>query len=213
MRLILLGPPGAGKGTIAEVLTKTLGVPQISTGGMLRVAIRNGTPVGLRAKSYMEAGNLVPDDVIIGVVIERLAGKDCEAGYIFDGMPRTMAQAEALDKRGVAIDSVLSIEVTEETLVRRLGGRRTCPDCGVIFHIENKKPVKDGICDICGGTLYIRKDDEPETILKRLQTYHKETEPLIEYYKALGKLRTMDGNCSPTDATVEALRILGIHDP
>ena len=164
MRLILLGPPGAGKGTQAEVLVEKLKVPQISTGDILRAAVKKGTPVGLQAKAFMDAGDLVPDDVIIGVVKERLTADDCKNGYIFDGMPRTIAQAEALDAQGVIIDTVLSIEVPDDVIITRLSGRRTCPDCGVIYHIITKKPGKDGICDACGAALIIRKDDEAETI-------------------------------------------------
>ena len=210
MRLILLGPPGAGKGTQAEVLVEKLGVPQISTGDILRAAVKNGTPVGLKAKEYMDAGDLVPDDVIIGVVKERLTADDCKNGYIFDGMPRTIAQAEALDKQGVVIDSVLSIEVPDDVIIKRLSGRRTCPECGIIYHIETKKPTKDGLCDSCGAALIIRKDDEAETIINRLQTYHKETEPLIDYYKKQGKLKEVGGEFTIAAQTAEVFKILGI---
>jgi len=210
MKLILLGPPGAGKGTQAEILIKKLGVPQISTGDILRGAIKNGTPIGLKAKEYMDAGNLVPDDVIIGVVKERLAEKDCEEGYIFDGMPRTLRQAETLDEQGVIIDAVLAIEVPDEVIVARLGGRRTCPECGIIYHIKSKPPEKEDICDACGAGLVIRKDDEAETIRNRLRTYHKETEPLIKYYEAQGKLRKASGNCPIAEQTAEVYKALGI---
>jgi len=210
MRLILLGPPGAGKGTQAEVLVKKLGVPQISTGDILRSAVKNGTPVGLKAKAYMDAGDLVPDDVIIGVVKERLTADDCKNGYIFDGMPRTIAQAEALDTQGVVIDVVLSIEVPDDVIVERLGGRRTCPDCGVIYHIITKKPAQEGICDACGAALIVRKDDEAETILNRLQTYHKETAPLIGYYKAQGKLKSAGGAFGIAEQTAEVFKVLGV---
>ena len=210
MRLILLGPPGAGKGTQAEALIKKLGVPQISTGDILRGAVKQGTPVGLKAKSYMDAGDLVPDDVIIGVVKERLAEPDCENGYVFDGMPRTMAQAEALDAQGVRIDVVVSIEVPDEEIVRRLGGRRTCPDCGAIFHIITKAPAAPGICDSCGAALITRKDDDPDTIRNRLQTYHKETEPLKGYYRSQGKLIAVDGVGSVADTINTTFQALGI---
>ena len=210
MRLILLGPPGAGKGTQAEVLVNKLNIPQISTGDILRAAVKNGTPVGLKAKAFMDAGDLVPDDVIIGVVKERLTADDCKNGYIFDGMPRTIAQAEALDAQGVIIDVVLSIEVPDDVLLKRLGGRRTCPTCGMIFHIETKKPKTDGICDACGAALIIRKDDEEETIKNRLQTYHKETEPLIDYYKAQGKLKEVGGEYNIESQTAEVFKNLGI---
>jgi len=210
MKLILLGPPGAGKGTQAEVLVEKLNVPQISTGDILRAAVKNGTPVGLQAKAFMDAGDLVPDDVIIGVVKERLTADDCKNGYIFDGMPRTIAQAEALDAQNVVIDTVLSIEVPDEVIIKRLSGRRTCPACGMIFHIETKKPKVDGICDACGAELIIRKDDEAETIINRLNTYHKETEPLIGYYKAQGKLKEVGGDLSIAEQTTEMFKALGI---
>ena len=210
MRLILLGPPGAGKGTQAEVLVEKLGVPQISTGDILRSAVKNGTPVGLKAKAFMDAGDLVPDDVIIGVVKERLTADDCKNGYIFDGMPRTIAQAEAIDAQGVVIDNVLSIEVPDEVIIDRLGGRRTCPECGIIYHIITKKPEKDGICDGCGTALIIRKDDEADTIKNRLLTYHKETEPLIDYYRKQGKLKEVGGDYGIAEQTAEVLKVLGI---
>jgi len=210
MRLILLGPPGAGKGTQAEVLVEKLNVPQISTGDILRAAVKNGTPVGLQAKAYMDAGDLVPDDVIIGVVKERLTQPDCKNGYIFDGMPRTIAQAEALDAGNVQIDTVLSIEVPDETIINRLGGRRTCPECGIIYHVVTKKPKKEGICDACGTALVIRKDDEAETIKNRLQTYHKETEPLIDYYKAQGKLKEVGGDFGIAEQTAEVFKVLSL---
>ena len=210
MRLILLGPPGAGKGTQAEVLVEKLKIPQISTGDILRGAVKNGTPVGLKAKAYMDAGDLVPDDVIIGVLKERLTADDCKNGYIFDGVPRTIAQAEALDEQGVVIDIVLSIEVPDNVIIKRLSGRRTCPKCGAIFHIETKKPKVEGICDVCGAELIVRKDDEAKTIENRLQTYHKETAPLIDYYKAQGKLREVGGEMGIAEQTVEVLKELGI---
>jgi len=210
MRLILLGPPGAGKGTQAEVLVDKLKVPQISTGDILRAAVKNGTPVGLQAKAFMDAGDLVPDDVIIGVVKERLTEDDCKNGYIFDGMPRTIAQAEALDAQGVVIDTVLLIKVPDDVIITRLSGRRTCPECGMIFHIVTKKPAVEGVCDVCKAKLIIRKDDEAETIKNRLQTYHKETEPLVDYYKAQGKLKAVGGELGIAEQTAEVLKTLGI---
>jgi len=210
MRLILLGPPGAGKGTQAEVLVEKLKVPQISTGDILRAAVKKGTPVGLQAKAFMDAGDLVPDDVIIGVVKERLTADDCKNGYIFDGMPRTIAQAEALDAQNVVIDTVLSIEVPDEVIIKRLSGRRTCPDCGMIYHIETKKPAVEGICDICKAKLIIRKDDEAETIKNRLETYHRETAPLIDYYKKQGKLKEAGGELGIKEQTAEVFKVLGI---
>jgi len=210
MRIILLGPPGAGKGTQAEVLVDKLKVPQISTGDILRAAVKNGTPIGLQAKVIMDAGDLVPDDVIIEVLKERLAADDCKNGYIFDGVPRTIAQAEALDEQGIVIDTVLSIEVPDDVIVTRLGGRRTCPACGMIYHIVNKKSAVEGICDVCGAELIIRKDDEIETIKNRLQTYHKETEPLIDYYKKQGKLKEVGGEFNIESQTAEVFKLLGL---
>ncbi|MCL2152708.1 MAG: adenylate kinase [Oscillospiraceae bacterium] len=210
MRLILLGPPGAGKGTQAEELVKRLGVPQISTGDILRGAVKQGTPVGLKAKLYMDAGDLVPDDVIIGVVKERLMSPDCGNGYIFDGMPRTINQAEALDEQGVVIDAALSIEVPDEEILRRLGGRRTCPECGAVYHVVTKPPLAPGICDACGAALITRKDDDPDTISNRLMTYHKETEPLKAYYKSQGKLITVNGVGSVGETVAATLDALGI---
>ena len=210
MRLILLGPPGAGKGTQAEALVKRLGVPQISTGDILREAVKNGTPVGLRAKEYMDAGDLVPDDVIIGIIKERLERDDCKDGYIFDGMPRTLVQAQALDEQGVAIDAVLSIEVPDEVIISRLGGRRSCPDCGIVYHVVTKAPAVDGKCDACGAELVIRVDDNAETIKNRLSTYHDQTAPLINYYESQGKLKTADGTLNVSESITETLRVLGL---
>ena len=211
MKLILLGPPGAGKGTQAEALVKKLGVPQISTGDILRSAVKNATPVGLKAKAFMDAGDLVPDDVIIGVVKERLTAADCEAGYIFDGMPRTIAQAEALDAQGVVIDAVLSIEVPDEEIQARLGGRRSCPDCGMVFHVVSKQPASPGICDACGAKLITRIDDAEETIRNRLANYHRETAPLKEYYDKQGKLKTVGGVAGVAEITAAVFRSLGIQ--
>lgn len=210
MRLILLGPPGAGKGTQAEVLVKKLNVPQISTGDILRNAVKQATPVGLKAKSFMDAGDLVPDDVIIAVMKERLENDDCKNGYIFDGVPRTIAQAEAIDNGNIQIDTVLLIEVPDEVIIKRLGGRRTCPACGAIFHIETKKPKQDGICDLCSVSLIVRKDDETDTIKNRLSTYHKETEPLVDYYKKQGKLKEVGGEFNIASQTEEVLKVLGL---
>jgi len=210
MRLILLGPPGAGKGTQADILVKKLGIPQISTGDILREAVKMGTPIGLEAKTYMDAGDLVPDAVIIGVIIERLARDDCKDGYILDGVPRTIAQAEAFDERGVAIDVALSIEVPDEVILDRLGGRRVCPVCGATFHVTGKPPKEENICDICGVELIIRKDDEPDTILNRLQTYHKETAPLVEYYESQGILKKVTPGPNIEGTAAEISRVLNI---
>ena len=178
MRLILLGAPGAGKGTQAEILSRELGIPTISTGNILRAAIREGTAVGLKAKALIEAGKLVDDDTIMGIVSERLAKDDCANGYILDGVPRTIPQAEAMEKMGIAIDAALSIEIADETIVERMSGRRTCRNCSQTFHVVFNPPKEEGVCDFCGGELTIRKDDAPETVKARLDTFHRETEPL-----------------------------------
>ncbi|MEG1632929.1 MAG: adenylate kinase [Oscillospiraceae bacterium] len=211
MKLILLGAPGAGKGTQAEILSKHLSIPTISTGNILRAAMKNGTPVGLRAKEYVESGRLVPDDVIIGIVEERLTEADCANGYILDGMPRTIPQAEALEQRGVDIDCALSIEISDETIVERMAGRRTCTNCSATFHVTSAPPKKDGICDLCGAELTLRKDDAPETVIARLEVYHNETEPLKEFYSKRGKLKSVD-NQPTIEATAKAVfKALGIE--
>ena len=210
MKLILLGAPGAGKGTQAEILSKLLNIPTISTGNILRAAMKNGTPVGLRAKEYVESGKLVPDDVIIGIVNERLAEPDCANGYILDGMPRTIPQAEALEKSGIDIDCALSIEIADEVIIERMSGRRTCKECSQTFHIVSNPPKTEGICDFCGGELTIRKDDAPETVKARLETYHKETEPLKAFYASRGKLKSVE-NQPTIEATTEVIKsALGI---
>ena len=210
MRLILLGAPGAGKGTQAEILSKELNIPSISTGNILRAAMKNGTPVGLEAKSYVEAGKLVPDEVIIGIIEERLAQPDCRIGYILDCVPRTIPQAQAMEDKGVAIDWAVSIEVEDETIVQRMSGRRTCKNCSQTFHIVNNPPKQEGICDFCGGELSIRKDDAPETVRTRLEVYHRETEPLKDFYAERGKLKTVE-NQPGIEATTAAIKAaLGI---
>lgn len=210
MRLILLGAPGAGKGTQAEILSKELNIPSISTGNILRAAMKNGTPVGLEAKSYVEAGKLVPDEVIIGIIEERLAQPDCSNGYILDGVPRTIPQAQAMEEKGVAIDWAVSIEVEDETIVQRMSGRRTCKNCSQTFHIVNNPPKQEGVCDFCGGELTIRKDDAPETVRTRLEVYHRETEPLKDFYAERGKLKTVE-NQPGIEATTAAIKAtLGI---
>ena len=205
MRLILLGAPGAGKGTQAEILSKLLDIPTISTGNILRAAMKAGTEVGLKAKSYVESGKLVPDDVIIGIIQERLAEPDCAKGYILDGVPRTIPQAQTMEDMGVAIDCALSIEVEDEVIVRRMSGRRTCKDCSATFHVENNPSKVEGKCDFCGGELTIRADDAPETVKNRLLTYHRDTEPLKAFYAERGKLRTVDNQPS-IEATTAAIR-------
>jgi len=211
MKLILLGAPGAGKGTQAEILSSLCAIPTISTGNILRAAMKNGTPVGLKAKEYVESGRLVPDDVIIGIVKERLAEPDCANGYILDGMPRTIPQAQALEDNGIDIDCALSIEVSDETIIARMAGRRTCKECSTTFHVVSNPPKVEGVCDNCGGELTIRKDDAPETVKARLDVYHRETEPLKEFYAMRGKLKTVD-NQPTIEATTEVIvQALGIQ--
>ena len=210
MKLILLGAPGAGKGTQAEFISKELGIPTISTGNMLREAIQNQTPIGLEAKRFMDNGQLVPDDVIIGIVRERVARDDCGNGYILDGVPRTIPQAKAMEELGVTIDKALSIEVDDETIVERMSGRRTCKKCSRTYHVVNNPPKTEGICDSCGGELQIRKDDTPETVRVRLETYHRETEPLKSFYKERGKLVTADNQPTIEETTAEIKKVLGI---
>ncbi len=210
MRLILLGAPGAGKGTQAEVLCKLLDIPTISTGNILRAAMKAGTPVGLQAKAYVEAGQLVPDEVIINIIKDRLAEPDCAKGYILDGVPRTIPQAEAMEKMGIAIDCALSIEVEDQVIVDRLGGRRVCKDCGATYHMLSHPPKQTGVCDKCGGEVICRKDDAPETVKARLATYHRETEPLKEFYAERGLLKTVENQPSAAETTVVIRNVLGI---
>ena len=211
MKLILLGAPGAGKGTQAERLCAILGIPTISTGNILRAAIKNKTPVGLQAKHYIEAGQLVPDQVIIDIVTERLAAPDCEKGYILDGVPRTIAQAEALEKAGIVFDDVISIEISDEAIMQRMSGRRVCEHCGASFHLVAVPPKQDGICDNCGGKLVQRKDDAPETVKTRLEVYHRETAPLIDFYKERGVLKRVETQPTVEENTKAMLRALGIE--
>ena len=208
MNLIFLGAPGAGKGTQAEVISQKLSIPTISTGNIIREALKNGTEMGLKAKSYIEAGKLVPDSVVIGIIQERLAKDDCANGFILDGFPRTIPQAEALDEMGVKIDKVVEIQVDDETIIGRMSGRRVCSKCGASYHIQNKPPKAEGVCDSCGGELVQRKDDAPETVLDRLEVYHTQTEPLKDFYAAKGILRTADGTLGiekSIEATLKAL--------
>ena len=208
MKLIFLGAPGAGKGTQAEIIAAELKIPTISTGNIIREALANGTEMGLKAKSFIEAGKLVPDDVVIGIIKDRLAADDCAGGFILDGFPRTIPQAEALDKMGVIIDKVVDIDVPDENIVNRMSGRRVCKACGSSYHIENKKPKVDGVCDACGGELQIRKDDAPETVLDRLNVYHEQTEPLKDYYAKCGKLRSVEGTAPIKEITASILKVL-----
>ena len=201
MKLILLGAPGAGKGTQAEVICEKFNIPAISTGNILREAIKNGTEMGLKAKSYIDNGNLVPDEVVIGIIKDRLAEDDCKNGFILDGFPRTIPQAEALDSMNIGIDCALSIEVADEKIMQRLSGRRVCLTCGATYHVDYKKPAKEGICNNCGAELVQRNDDKPETIADRLAVYHSQTEPLKDYYKKSGKLITVEGQEVVKDTT------------
>ncbi len=210
MKLILLGAPGAGKGTQAEIFSKRLNIPTISTGNILRAAMKNGTPVGLQAREYVESGKLVPDAVVIGIVQERLAEPDCADGYILDGMPRTIPQAEALESCGIEIDCALSIEVSDDVIIERMSGRRTCPDCGASFHVRSNPPKQDGVCDLCGAALTIRADDAPETVRARLATYHQETEPLKAFYAVRGKLKTVDNQPTIEATTAEIAKALAL---
>ena len=208
MKLILLGAPGAGKGTYAEMLKNKLGIPTISTGNILRAAVKNGTPVGLQAKEYIDHGKLVPDDVIIGIINERLQEADCANGYILDGVPRTIAQAEALEAAGIRFDAIVAIEIPDEAIIKRMGGRRVCEDCGSSYHIVNIPPKVAGVCDNCGGKLVQRKDDEPETVKHRLEVYHTETEPLKGFYETRGILKTVADQPTAAETLQEILTVL-----
>ena len=208
MNLILLGAPGAGKGTQAELLMEKLHIPGISTGNMLRDAMKNGTAVGEKAKYYMDNGLLVPDDVIIDIVEERVARPDCKNGFILDGMPRTLAQAEALEKMGVKIEHVVSIEVDDAVIEGRMTGRRVCPKCGSSYHIVANPPKMEGICNQCGSELIIRKDDAPETVRKRLEVYHETTEILKEFYGKLGRLNVVNGDQPIEKANEDILKAI-----
>ena len=210
MKLILLGAPGAGKGTQAEIISKKLHIPTISTGNILREAIKNGTEIGLKAKSFMDNGKLVPDDVIIGIVKERVSRDDCANGFILDGVPRTIPQAEALEQQGVHFDRVVSIEIEDSVIEARMTGRRVCGTCGASFHITANPPKVEGVCDLCGKELIVRKDDTPETVKNRLKVYHEQTEPLKDFYETLGVLKLVDGNQPIEDATRDILAALGI---
>lgn len=209
MNLILLGAPGAGKGTQAELLVEALGIPSISTGNMLREAMANGTEIGKQAKHYMDNGLLVPDEVILGIVAERVAQADCANGFILDGVPRTLAQAEALEAKGIRIDHVVSIEIDDSVIEGRMTGRRVCSKCGASYHIVANPTKVEGICDACGAEVVIRKDDTPETVQKRLKVYHEETEVLKDFYAKRGNLRTVDGDQPIKDITAEILEKIG----
>lgn len=208
MNIIFLGAPGAGKGTQSEIVSEKLAIPTISTGNIIRAALKNETAMGLKARSYIEAGDLVPDDVVIGIIQERLAEDDCKNGFILDGFPRTIPQAEALDAMGIKIDKVIDIEVPDQKIAARLSGRRVCKNCGNSYHIEYKKPASEGICDACGGELVQRADDAPETVLERLSVYHEKTEPLKAYYEKQNRLFTVQGQERVEDTTALTLKLL-----
>ena len=209
MNLILLGAPGAGKGTQADLLVDKLSIPAISTGNMLREAMANGTDLGKQVKTYMDGGLLVPDELILGIVAERVSRPDCKNGFTLDGVPRTLAQAEALDAKGVRIDHVVSIEIDDAVIESRMTGRRVCGKCGASYHIIANPPKAEGICDQCDGELIIRKDDAPETVRKRLEVYHELTEVLKDYYTKSGKLRIVEGNQPIEDANRDILVAIG----
>ena len=208
MKLILLGAPGAGKGTQAEKICQKNNIPTISTGNILREALKSGTEMGLKAKTYMESGQLVPDEILIGIIKDRLAQEDCKGGFILDGFPRTIPQAEALDKMGIVIDKVIDIEVADEKIMQRLSGRRVCEKCGASYHIDYKPSQKEGMCDKCDGKTVQRKDDHPDTIKERLSVYHEQTEPLKGYYEKTGKLVVVEGQEEVKDTTALTLKAL-----
>ena len=209
MNLIMLGAPGAGKGTQAAILNQKLGIPTISTGNILRAAVKDGTPIGLKAKEYMDHGHLVPDEVIIGIINERLQAEDCKKGYILDGVPRTIAQAEALDKAGIVFDAVINLEISDEEILQRMSGRRVCEKCGASYHVVAIPPKVEGVCDACGGTLVQRADDAPKTVASRLEVYHRETEPLKEYYAKKGNLKEIFNQATVEGTTQKILEALG----
>lgn len=201
MNLILMGAPGAGKGTQAEIISEKFRIPTISTGEILRAAIKEGTELGKKAKSYIDNGDLVPDEVVIGIIKENLSSDACKNGFILDGFPRSVAQAEALESFGIKIDAVLAIEVEDERIIARMGGRRVCPACGASYHVRHNPPDKNGICDKCSAQLHTRADDAAETVRNRLETYHKQTEPLKAFYAERGLLRTVEGQEELADTT------------
>lgn len=208
MNLILLGAPGAGKGTQAEVICNALNIPAISTGNLLREAVKNGTALGMEAKTYMDSGKLVPDEIVVNILKERLSEDDCQNGFILDGFPRTVPQAETLDKMGIVIHKVIDIEVADEKIAKRMSGRRVCESCGASYHLEYKPSKVSGVCDKCGGKTVQRKDDHPDTVKERLQVYHAQTEPLKDYYQKTGKLTVVEGQEEVADTTALTLKAL-----
>ena len=214
MKIIMLGAPGAGKGTQAKKIAEKCGIPHISTGDIFRANIKNGTELGKKAKTYMDQGLLVPDELVCDLVVDRIQQDDCKKGYILDGFPRTIPQAESLDKAlqaiGEKMDYAIDVEVPDENIVKRMGGRRACVGCGATYHLVYAPTKKEGICDVCGGELILRDDDKPETVQKRLGVYHEQTQPLIDYYKNQGILREVDGSVDMEDVFKESLNILGV---
>ena len=214
MKIIMLGAPGAGKGTQAKKIAEKCGIPHISTGDIFRANIKNGTELGKKAKTYMDQGLLVPDELVCDLVVDRIQQDDCKKGYILDGFPRTIPQAESLDKAlqaiGEKMDYAIDVEVPDENIVKRMGGRRACVGCGATYHLVYAPTKKEGICDACGGELILRDDDKPETVKKRLGVYHEQTQPLIDYYKNQGILREVDGSVEMEDVFKEILNILGV---
>jgi len=213
MKIIMLGAPGAGKGTQAKQIASKYDIPHISTGDIFRANIKNGTELGMKAKTYMDKGLLVPDELVVDLVVDRVAAKDCEKGYVLDGFPRTIPQAEALDaalaKNGENVEFAINVEVPDENIVKRMSGRRACVACGATYHIEHIPPKTEGICDTCGKELILRDDDKPETVLNRLNIYHEQTQPLIDYYNTKGILKEVDGTKDMTDVFNEIVAILG----
>lgn len=203
MNIILFGAPGAGKGTQAEALAEQKSVPTISTGNIIRDALKSGSELGLKVQNYMAGGGLVPDEIVIEIIKERIAKDDCKQGFILDGFPRTIPQAEALDKMGVKIDKVIEISVSDAIIIDRMSGRRVCENCGSSYHLKNKKPQKEGICDRCQGTLVQREDDQPDTVKNRLKIYHEQTKPLENYYEKQGKLTVIQGDNKSIRETID----------
>jgi adenylate kinase len=210
MKIVMLGAPGAGKGTQAQMIAEKFGLPHISTGDIFRANIKNGTELGKKAKAFMDAGKLVPDEIIIDIIKERTAKPDCAHGYILDGVPRTIPQAEAMEEMGLEVDIALSIEIEDHVIIERMAGRRTCKECSQTFHVVSNPPKQDGVCDFCGGELHIRKDDAPEIVMDRLETYHRETEPLKEFYAQRGKLVSVENQPSIDAMTAEIKKALEI---
>ena len=208
MNLILMGAPGAGKGTQSERISEKWNIPAISTGDILRSAIKAGTELGIKAKGFIDKGQLVPDEVVIGIIKDYLSSDECKNGFILDGFPRSIPQAEALEAMGVKIDCALSFEIADEVIVNRMGGRRMCSGCGLSYHVEYKKPSKENICDKCGSSLYIRSDDAAETVLNRLATFHAQTEPLKAFYEARGLLRCVNGEAGVDETTALVFKTL-----